>query len=246
MRPIFGRIGSNRLTAKYIIPLFPEHTKYVEAFVGGGSIYFLKEKSKEEVINDLELELIDGYKAILEAKPEYRYTKLNTIALLTDYLKEPIVTPTDVLVNKIINSCNGFSGRDIINTVYKTSDPIKKILNIEKYQKRMKDTKICSEDYKVIIEREDSLNTFFFLDPPYEKSTRLYKHGSFNYKELLDILQNIKGKFMLNVNGSDTMRDMFKEFKITEIIEVRKTTINKDVRSNIGSKERVDLLIMNY
>ena len=38
---------------KYILPLIPQHTTYCEPFFGGGAVFFGKEPSKVEVINDL-------------------------------------------------------------------------------------------------------------------------------------------------------------------------------------------------
>src|SRR5208282_2510433 len=49
--------GKNRL-AKQIIEVFPEHTTYVEAFAGGAQVFFRKEPSKVEVLNDLDGEMV--------------------------------------------------------------------------------------------------------------------------------------------------------------------------------------------
>lgn len=35
-----------------ILPLMPTHTTYVEPFVGGGAVFWAKQKSEVEVIND--------------------------------------------------------------------------------------------------------------------------------------------------------------------------------------------------
>ena len=47
-------VGSKRQLAKYIVSMIPQHVCYVEPFVGGGSVLFEKNRSKVEVINDLE------------------------------------------------------------------------------------------------------------------------------------------------------------------------------------------------
>src|SRR5207247_11050245 len=44
--------GKNRL-AKKIISLIPEHTTYVEPFCGGAQVFFHKEPSAVEILNDL-------------------------------------------------------------------------------------------------------------------------------------------------------------------------------------------------
>ena len=59
--PYFG--GKARL-AKTIVDRMPEHTCYVEVFAGAAAVFFSKEPSKTEVINDLDKELITLYRAV--------------------------------------------------------------------------------------------------------------------------------------------------------------------------------------
>ena len=53
--------GKNRL-AKQIIARLPEHTTYVEPFAGGAQVFFHKEPSKVEVLNDLDFEIINFFR----------------------------------------------------------------------------------------------------------------------------------------------------------------------------------------
>src|SRR5690606_9242259 len=50
--------GKNRL-AKKIIALFPEHKTYVEPFAGGAQLFFHKQPSEVEVLNDLDFEIVN-------------------------------------------------------------------------------------------------------------------------------------------------------------------------------------------
>src|SRR6266536_2792215 len=53
--------GKNRL-ARQIISLLPEHTAYVEPFAGGAQVFFHKEPSKVEVLNDLDFEIVNFFR----------------------------------------------------------------------------------------------------------------------------------------------------------------------------------------
>src|SRR4051812_7617682 len=50
--------GKNRV-ARRIISLFPEHTCYIEPFCGGAQVFFHKEPSKVELLNDLNEQVIN-------------------------------------------------------------------------------------------------------------------------------------------------------------------------------------------
>jgi len=58
------RLGGKSRLRKQIISLLPDHTCYVEPFFGAGWVYFGKEPSKVEVINDIDGELINLFKMI--------------------------------------------------------------------------------------------------------------------------------------------------------------------------------------
>jgi len=55
-------IGGKRAIAKPLIALFPDHTTYVEAFAGGAQVFFHKQPSKVEVLNDLDGEIVNFYR----------------------------------------------------------------------------------------------------------------------------------------------------------------------------------------
>ncbi|GAG53665.1 unnamed protein product, partial [marine sediment metagenome] len=63
-RPAFGSPGGKRFLAKTIVSYIPEHKTYVEPFLGGGAVFFAKEPSEVEVINDLDKDIFFAYKFI--------------------------------------------------------------------------------------------------------------------------------------------------------------------------------------
>ena len=59
---MFARVGGKSKIKDEIIKLFPPHKLYVELFIGGGSIFFHKDPSEYEVINDLDKDIFHIYK----------------------------------------------------------------------------------------------------------------------------------------------------------------------------------------
>src|SRR5260370_918804 len=71
-------IGGKKRLAKRVIEIFPKHTTYVEAFAGGAQVFFHKEPSKVEVLNDLDGEIVNFYRVCQQHHEEliryFRYT----------------------------------------------------------------------------------------------------------------------------------------------------------------------------
>ena len=64
MKSAITYYGGKQKLVSTILPLFPEHTLYAEPFAGGATLFFAKEPSEIEVLNDLNTELINFYSVI--------------------------------------------------------------------------------------------------------------------------------------------------------------------------------------
>src|SRR5580658_10677555 len=74
-------IGGKRAIADQIIALFPKHTTYVEPFAGGAQVFFRKEPSKVEVLNDLDHEIVNFYRVCQQHYEELvRYLKFSVVS----------------------------------------------------------------------------------------------------------------------------------------------------------------------
>lgn len=241
LRPPFCRIGSKKRIRKKIYALFPSEPidTYVEPFVGSGAIYWGKTPSKLEVLNDLDKNLMDNYKLLKQIKSRTFEKNIDTIREAQNFVNKSYSSDSGKLTKAILNSCNTF-GSTGIGKIYQESNPYFKLKNIDKYQKRMENTILLNTDYKNVIKKYDGPNTFFFLDPPYENSKGLYENYEFNYNELSNILSSVKGKFLLTLNDSANIRNIFSRFNIKPII------VEKYHSKDIGHKERKELIIMNY
>ena len=72
IKPPISRMGGKSKLRNKIINMLPSHTTYIELFFGAGWVYFGKDKSKVEVINDIDKELINLFKIIKYHAPEIK------------------------------------------------------------------------------------------------------------------------------------------------------------------------------
>ena len=92
---------------------------------------------------------------------------------------------------------------------------------------------IENDDYKKIIEKYDSENTFFYVDPPYMGKEEYYINHSFTrdtHKELSEVLNNIRGKFLLSYYYFDGIEEYYPNCKFDSKMTIMGT----------------ELIIMNY
>ena len=240
MKPFFARIGSKTTLLKYIMPLFPQHTTYCEPFVGGGAVFFKKTKSEIEILNDIDKTLYDDYMHLKNVRLE---NIPDSIEDLNEFYKNAEDSPTNKLLKSLLIRNNTFncSGK---GKLYPKSNPLNKLKLVPEYQLRLKNAIFHNKSYEDILRDYDSENTFFYIDPPYENSKGFYTHYTFDYQKLVDILKSIKGKFLLSINDSPRIRELFQNYKIVSIL-VQKTGGSKKLFKLMGFL-RSELLISNY
>lgn len=71
---------------------------------------------------------------------------------------------------------------------------------------------ILNLDYKEVIEKYDSKDSFFYVDPPYYGKEKYYINHNFVEKshiELANTLNNIKGRFALSYYLFDGLKDLY-------------------------------------
>ena len=222
MQPIFNRHGNKKYIADEIIMLFPkDYNIYVEPFCGSAAIFFQKDPSPVEVLNDKDSELIKGYRLIKQVSTDIdSYRKLRSLPQFRRfYNAEPNSKEEQLeqLILKFNNTCLS-SGH---GKIYKTTSPLIKIQDISQYKERLKHTTILNWNYQTVIKKYDTPRTLFYLDPPYEGSTSgNYEHYDIDYTELENILSNLKGYFILSINDSPNIRKIFKAYRMLSLIHI--------------------------
>ena len=251
-QPIIPWIGGKRRLAKHILPLFPEHTCYVELFAGGAAMFFLKRQSEVEVLNDCNNELITLYRVLQHHLEEFhRHFKWALISRqMFEWLK---ITPTETLTD-IQRAARfyylqkmAFGGKVSSQTFgTATTDPPR--LNLLRMEEdlsqphlRLSRCYIEHLDWIKCIDKYDRPQTLFFCDPPYWQTEGYGVGFDFEQYELLaSKMRSMKGKAILTINDHPDMRKVFGEFKI-ETVKIKYT-----VGGNNRGKEAQEMIVMNW
>jgi len=237
IRPPFNRQGNKFLLLNEILPLIPEHNLYVELFVGSGAVFFNKTETNT-ILNDIDIEVTNRLELLKIAPTNISlYPNLDTIEKTKKFYMQPCQNIVDKIIKAKIKASCGFNGKPLYNGriyVNKNAYCITKHLNY--FKEKLENVKITNMDYFEIMMRNDDINTFFFIDPPYENTFDLmYSNVNFNYDLLAFRLKDIRGKFILTLNDSENIRELFEDFFVKEVV----------VNSWHG-KKRNELIITNY
>lgn len=211
---------------KHILPLIPKHDLYTEAFVGGASVFFAKEPVQAEIINDLNGELINFYKVA-----QSNYTALKHRISLTLHSRDEHSHATHVLQYPLFfdeierawavwalskmsfaSKLNGTFGYDFFGAMPKRLRNAKDSFTQEISQ-RLGNVTIESRDALHVIKTYDKPSAWHFIDPPYVGTNCGHYDGVFGQDDLghlLELLTELKGKFMLTMFPNDLIAEYAK------------------------------------
>ena len=255
LRPLFPRIGNKFALRNKILPLIPEHTTYVEPFAGSSAIFFWKDKADHNVLNDLDKQVVAGLRLLKTAPTDpAKYPQPQTLEAVKRQFVKPATTVPEKIVKRMIVTSSGFGGVAVTKPsgIYKTAGISRKVKKIADAREKLKGVEITSEDYAKVIRANDKPSTFFFLDPPYENSTKQMgyaEHADFDFERLVDVLKHIKGKFLMTINDSPRIRDLFSAFYIKPFVadtNIHQVNHRKDGKKVSTPYERKELFIANY
>lgn len=108
---------------------------------------------------------------------------------------------------------------------------------------RIKRVIIENKDFEELITQYDRIDSFFYCDPPYYQTERIYDadFGKEDHNRLFNVLSNIKGKFLLSYNDCEYIRELYKNYVMVPVTRLN----NIGQRYNPGSNFK-ELLIANY
>jgi len=182
---------------------------------GAASITLRKPRSKNEIINDVHVELINFFTVMRD-----RHLDLKSKLQLTPYCRdeyykcrEMAEDPIEQARRTVVKSWFGIGDSLDNETGFRVSLTQKGTTTgpwltyvdyLYMYAERLRGVIIENLDYREILNRYDKVDTVFYLDPPYLKSNRSHKHAykhdweMSDHLELCKLLKEIKGKVLVS------------------------------------------------
>lgn len=221
MKTPISYYGGKQKLLPNILPLIPEHTLYAEPFCGGAAIFFGKEPSEVEVLNDTNSELINFYRVA-----QNRFVELDQMVRVTLHSRRlhkdaQVVYEHPHLFDEVkrawavwVLSTQSFAAMLDGSFGYdkKKDTTTKKITNkrdafSENIAVRLQHVNVECSDALYVIKSRDTSESFFYVDPPYFNSDCGHYDGYTiqDFEMLLQVLASIKGKFLLSSYPSDVL-----------------------------------------
>lgn len=118
---------------------------------------------------------------------------------------------------------NAFGGKTVHQhfgtaTTSKAWDASQIEVKLKAAKDRLKGVYIENESWDRCFKRYDREHTFFYADPPYWQTAGYdQSFGWEQYELLAKVMAESKGKVMLSINDHPDIRELFKDFRITQL-----------------------------
>ena len=253
--------GKKNSIANWVISHFPQNYQsmtYLEPFFGSGCIFFRKERSAVETINDLDNEIFNLFLQIRDNPEELMMLLMNTPWSRAEYdlafvkTENPVEQARRCLVRfwfaiaANLRTKNSMRFEILRNsgalTRFHQSLPEIIMLASERLKHNKKSiVQIENRNVFELLPKYNCENVFMYLDPPYMPETRkkkkVYKHEltSDEHEELLKLICQSKAKIIISGYRSELYTHYLNGWRLEQ-------TTAKDQAGN----NRTECIWMNY
>ena len=186
-------------------------------------MFFEKEKSDVEIINDINDNIINFYRVLQNDFSKLQKEIKATLHSRSLHRKARVVYENPDMFDNVKRAWSVWvlsmmSMNSDLSKAFgygrKKSTVEKKTMNkrnnfSDKYSERLQEVQIECTDALRIIKSRDTPTSFFYLDPPYYNSDMGHYDGytEMDYRALLSLLDTIQGKFLLSGYPSPVLRE---------------------------------------
>nr|WP_315384221.1 DNA adenine methylase [uncultured Sphingomonas sp.] len=254
--PAAGYIGGKRNLAGRVVRIIEQvdHQLYAEPFVGMGGIFLRRrQRPKAEVINDVSGDVATFFRVLQEHYPYLLDMLRFRVASRAEFerlraLPSERLTDLQRAARFLYLQRLAFGGK-VKGRVFGVDATQGARFNITKLEPvladihdRLAGVVIEQLNYSAFIDRYDRAGALFYLDPPYWGCETDYGQDVFgreDFERLAAQLASIKGKFLLSLNDTPGVREVFSAFRMKPIETTY--TVGRANASKAG-----ELLIANF
>ncbi|WP_129676268.1 DNA adenine methylase [Candidatus Chloroploca sp. Khr17] len=260
----FKWVGGKSRLRKYIVPLIPAHTCFVDVFAGASWVLFGKPPSPVEVLNDKDEDLITFFR-VVKYQPEALIEAFDLeLVSRAEYVRLASVEPsqlTDVQrAHRFYYLIMAGWGGELAYPRFQTSvsdgghgnrlfGALKTLRSrIEPVHQRLRTVIIENLDWRDCLKQYDSPTTVFYVDPPYPGNGCNYAHNMRDWAShyaLYDSLKQIKGKWIISSYDIPEIRDIF-QAQAYYILPVRSFSGMKAEKNGTSRVENREVLVLNF
>lgn len=231
VRPIAPYVGGKRALSKRLVALIEQvpHDLYAEPFVGMGGVFFRRRRRpKKEVINDISADVVNLFRLLQRHYQQLLDVLKWQICSRAEFERLVTVDPntlTDLerAARFLYLQRTAFGGQ-VASRHYGVSytsgarfDLTKLVPMLDGVHERLCGVDIERLPYAELVRRYDRPNALFYLDPPYHGNEDDYGAGVFSaadFERLRDLLAGIEGRFIMSINDTPEIRELFARFEI--------------------------------
>jgi DNA adenine methylase len=240
----------------------PDHKVYVEPFGGAAGVLLRKPRSKIEVYNDLDSQVVEFFTIL---RDPILFPELVRRVALTPFSREEFelaYLPTDDPIEaarRFVTRCyfgygsssvdpadsNGFRGCDVRAGKSYAIEWSGIPTAIATAAERFRGVTVERLDFRQLIPKFDSPETLFYVDPPYPHNTRdqggkgyVHELSDEDHRQLAWILKQVKGRVMLS--------GYFCELYARQYADWRRVEKNTTAAGHRGAVHRTECLWMNF
>lgn len=241
------RVGGKKLLRKTICEAFPppeRFDRYIEVFGGAAWVLFHKDRHANlEVYNDADGELVNLFR-IMKYHSEELQREISGFLNAREVFYDVVSQLNSSGLTDIQRAARYFVKMKISfgadgRTFGCNKKPLLKSIDyLNEVRTRLDGVTIEHKDFENLIKVYDRPTAFFYCDPPYHTTEKYYdvSFSEADHERLKRCLNGIKGLFLLSYNDDDYVRELYRDFNITEI----------ERANNMSSGHYKELIITNY
>lgn len=244
-RPALRYHGAKWVLSSWIVSCLPaDHDSYIEPFGGSAAVLLRKPRSKLEVYNDLDGDVVSFFQVLREREEELiRAIYWTPFAHAEQKLAyEPTDDPLERARRLYVRSYQTISGptaqwnsgfrrqkkfsrgRNGFSRMKPAAASFMEVEHLYQVAERLRGVTIEEDDALAVIRRFDNDRAVFYIDPPYVATTRkrwtasAYQHEMTDeqHRELATLLRSCAGMVVLSGYDSPLYQELFGDWKRLE------------------------------